>query len=302
MVNELDMLKRARQYMLLLSQGIDPVDGEAIDENTYHNERIIACFSYVSGILDKMIKEQENVEITVSLIASEAHNSSNKALGKIQPSRINEWLVEEGYLYRNQKRQLVATDRGIQLGIKSEERVGKEGKAYMRNIYTRDAMNYIIENVTPVSANTVKMTYEDKQYTVETFTGNDLLARIASDTRNCYIIADASVDVMAGTGTYVAILLFNNKSKVLRLTNATSSNRNTLVLEGMIEAAKCIKKPSSVVLLTGHKLGFDRFEGYRDSKCNEVLRLLYEKNCSVMVVLSTPKIITNIISKYATEQ
>lgn len=55
-MTELETMQRAKMYMDKLAQGINPISGEEIEnDSVLNNVRMARCFFYVSGILDKVI-------------------------------------------------------------------------------------------------------------------------------------------------------------------------------------------------------------------------------------------------------
>ena len=56
-MEELLKLKRAREYMQALSEGVDPLSGLEIPEDDVANQvRLCRCFAYVASVLDKVIQ------------------------------------------------------------------------------------------------------------------------------------------------------------------------------------------------------------------------------------------------------
>ena len=55
-MTELETLQRAKMYMEKLAQGIDPITGvELPEDSALNNVRLARCFFYVSGVLDRVI-------------------------------------------------------------------------------------------------------------------------------------------------------------------------------------------------------------------------------------------------------
>ena len=55
-MTELETVQRAKMYMDKLAQGIDPISGQELPEDSaLNNVRLARCFFYVSGILDQVI-------------------------------------------------------------------------------------------------------------------------------------------------------------------------------------------------------------------------------------------------------
>ena len=56
MMTELEIMQRAKMYLDKLAQGIDPISGQEIpNDSVLNNVRLARCFFYVSGILDQVI-------------------------------------------------------------------------------------------------------------------------------------------------------------------------------------------------------------------------------------------------------
>ena len=56
-MTEIDIMKRAKMYLDNLSQGIDPISGQEVPEDSVlNNVRLARCFFYVSGILEQVIE------------------------------------------------------------------------------------------------------------------------------------------------------------------------------------------------------------------------------------------------------
>lgn len=54
-MTELEMIRRAARYMKQLSQGIDPISGQEIGENSVLDEvRLARCFAFTADVLDRL--------------------------------------------------------------------------------------------------------------------------------------------------------------------------------------------------------------------------------------------------------
>lgn len=60
MNDEIVKMKRAKMYVDYLISGVDPIDNENIDSETFQNERVVACFKYISEVLERYIYNMEN--------------------------------------------------------------------------------------------------------------------------------------------------------------------------------------------------------------------------------------------------
>jgi hypothetical protein len=54
-IDEIKTLQKSRLYVDALSQGINPLTGEFIEDELLQNERIKGCFEYVADVLNKLI-------------------------------------------------------------------------------------------------------------------------------------------------------------------------------------------------------------------------------------------------------
>ena len=55
-MTELEIMQRAKMYMDKLAQGIDPISGQEVpNDSVLNNVRLARCFFYVSGVLDQVI-------------------------------------------------------------------------------------------------------------------------------------------------------------------------------------------------------------------------------------------------------
>lgn len=74
MNDEIVKMKRAKMYVDYLISGVDPIDNENIDSETFQNERVVACFKYISEVLERDIYNMENK-------TSRSHEIHTKSLG-----------------------------------------------------------------------------------------------------------------------------------------------------------------------------------------------------------------------------
>lgn len=66
-MEKIQVIQRAKSYMDMLSNGIDPISGELVkNDSTLQQERLRKCFSFVSEILDEVIKTNGIVTLLVT--------------------------------------------------------------------------------------------------------------------------------------------------------------------------------------------------------------------------------------------
>ncbi|MBR5090121.1 MAG: hypothetical protein IK093_11905 [Ruminiclostridium sp.] len=180
-MNEIDIMKRAQQYIESLSRGIDPLSGQPVPENdVVRSERIARCLSYSAGVLQKVIeaggvvrrKKSELADFYItpeqaeSLVPLEGMPGISKvavainalidegAVKKLKSVTINNWLIKEGLLYEvevNGKSKKLPTDAGAALGIVSKECVNANGIRYTMCVFPEDAQQYIFDRIADIA-------------------------------------------------------------------------------------------------------------------------------------------------------
>ena len=83
--NNLAILKRAKLYIEQLSQGIDPISGDSLpDDTVVQNERISKCFSYISDVLGLVI-DFGGIAALSAAAAQKPEAAGKTALQPLQP-------------------------------------------------------------------------------------------------------------------------------------------------------------------------------------------------------------------------
>ncbi len=183
MITEMDKLKRAKQYMDNLAEGINPLTGEELPGDTIlNNVRLARCFHYAAdvikqvvengGSVTRLIKASQPFAITgeelarvktvkqpvmVSNIVKSINDARNKPEEKkLAAVTITNWLVKKGYLQvvrdsagKNHKE---LTERSEGIGISSEKRTGINGP-YTAIFYNEKAQRFILDNFTSILEN-----------------------------------------------------------------------------------------------------------------------------------------------------
>lgn len=175
-MTEPETMQRAKMYMDKLSQGIDPISGQEMpDDSVLNNVRLARCFFYVSGILQQVIEnggcvgskpKKNNFVLTPQLLEklspteralriSEFTEMIALASGDDNAKRpattvITDWLLEKGFMQKvpnaEGKQQRVPTEQGQQLGIYTEARQGQYGE-YLAVYYTPKAQRFLIDHL-----------------------------------------------------------------------------------------------------------------------------------------------------------
>ena len=175
-MNEINKMKRAKLYMDKLSKGIDPNTGMRVhEEDIVCDSRIIACFEYISRVLeweiecfdnkaparksvkrgrvyitdDQFSKLQLNYgECRVSDIANEINRViADNGTKKIQAAWINDWLESIGMICKNADGRRVATSEGENMGISTHLKTSSRGNEYYLNLYSIQVQSFIYDNL-----------------------------------------------------------------------------------------------------------------------------------------------------------
>ena len=62
-MKKIELIERAKMYLKLLGDGVHPVTGDAIPEDSaFMDEKVKRCFSFISKVLDEYVELTEKVE------------------------------------------------------------------------------------------------------------------------------------------------------------------------------------------------------------------------------------------------
>ena len=173
-MTELETMQRAKMYLDKLAQGIDPISGQEIpNDSVLNNVRLARCFFYVSGILDQVIANdgrvisgeknfyitqeeisrlqpsQEALRITqfADRITDGVHDPARK---RLKATTITNWLIEKGFLEKRVdeagKSKRLPTAAGEQLGLSVREMQVKAGP-FQAVYYGANAQRFILDHL-----------------------------------------------------------------------------------------------------------------------------------------------------------
>ncbi len=175
-MTDLEVMQRAKMYIDKLANGINPITDQAVpDGECINNVRISRCFFYISVVLNKVIEnggvvggkpEKEVFSITeeqlshyqisdtpipISEIAKKINELVSSPIMKtLRYKAIASYLLETGYLEEiqlaNGSKRKRPTEKGLELGIIIEERVGAKGPFHV-NLLNEKAQRFIIDNM-----------------------------------------------------------------------------------------------------------------------------------------------------------
>lgn len=96
-MTELEIMQRAKMYMDKLAQGIDPISGQEVpNDSVLNNVRLARCFFYVSGVLDQVIANGGRVTSGEKkfYITQEELSRIQPAWGELRISQLTERITE----------------------------------------------------------------------------------------------------------------------------------------------------------------------------------------------------------------
>ena len=183
-MDDLEIMKRAKQYIESLANGIDPLTGnEVADTDVVNNVRISRCLFYTAGVLQKVIdnggevqreklKRSEKAEFSLTdeqalALKPEERNTymsnivkninsviDEYKMKKLQSRTINQWLIDKGLLTEiviNGRAKKNPTPEGEQIGITLYSFMTENGwtKAC---VYSPEAQQFIFDNIDAITA------------------------------------------------------------------------------------------------------------------------------------------------------
>ena len=180
-MTELEKIAYARSFIDKLAKGINPLDGTRIPEGDIaNNVRLSRCFSYVSEILGQVYEnggigkiektipfavtaeqlryfEYSQYGITASEITRRLSDVvKNPQMKSLSVQKLNQWLIEAGFLYEGTdlqgKPRKMPTEKGSQLGILTEKKMGRDGE-YIAILFDTRAQHFIVDNIHGIIGN-----------------------------------------------------------------------------------------------------------------------------------------------------
>ena len=186
-LNDNQKLLKAKSYLDKLANGINPVTNEIVPESdTINNIHISRCLFYISDVLRNVIEGNThspkkksskapfsitaqqlagypfaNEPITVTEITKNINAliDADEMKG-LKTTSITNWLIEIGFLEyitdEKGKNHKFPTEKGTQLGILTQERLGMYG-TYKVVLYNSNAQQFILDNIDAIATyNTAK--------------------------------------------------------------------------------------------------------------------------------------------------
>lgn len=182
-MTELEKIQYTKSFVDQMANGVNPITGEPIPEtDLLRHERISRCMQYVSNILQQTIikteaeQQREQVRrllsdrpsfalpyekrkqillfdspVSVKQIVKQINDQiEDPNMRRLQSKQVTEWLTVMGMLaVKNDQKGIpikYPTDKGKQIGITSEHRSAR-GETYLVAVYSREAQQFIIDNL-----------------------------------------------------------------------------------------------------------------------------------------------------------
>ena len=171
-------LEKAIAYIQRIADGNNPVNNTPADEDSVlNNPNVIRCMFFVKEVLEEVkrnngyigkkakktdkasfpIEVLENFAYTEDKAISKFVNQINELIDdtvyqKLHYKVITQWLKRNGFLEEKYSQEFektikLPTDKGVQLGIRTEKSRNGRGLEYVSVLYNQSAQNYIIQNM-----------------------------------------------------------------------------------------------------------------------------------------------------------
>ena len=172
-------LEKAILYTQRIADGCNPVNNAPVDEDSVlQNPNVIRCMYFIKEVLEAVHKNRGyvggkpksgdkqpfppdvknlfvyNEDKAISRVVEQINEPLDEyAYQKLSYKTVMKWLLQYGYLQEltfekfENKAFKVPTDKGLQLGIRTEERVRADGAGYVVTIYGQQAQEFIVDNL-----------------------------------------------------------------------------------------------------------------------------------------------------------
>ena len=177
-------LETAILYLQRITEGHNPVNNmPAEDDSVINNPNVIRCMFFVKEVLEELKrndgyigrrpgtnKDKNKADYPLDALL-DFHYTGDKTITKlvdqlnsmaditvykkITYNPITAWLKLGGYLAEEQgegngKKHTIVTEKGIEIGIKSEPRKDSKGVEYMYITYGQAAQDFIVSNMAKI--------------------------------------------------------------------------------------------------------------------------------------------------------
>ena len=185
-MEELMLMERAKSYLEMLSNGIDPITGEEVpNDSVINNIKLRRCFAYVSDILQQVIDNkgkivsvvekqpfyfsaeqksrvklsEEPISILSLAFRINAHIDA-KSVNKLSTTSMHKWLVESGLMIEEKRKVVVEqnktfrslTKRGSEAGFVTNKKINSSTGEVSEEIkLTKAAQMFVLENLEKIA-------------------------------------------------------------------------------------------------------------------------------------------------------
>ena len=175
---DMKKLETAIVYLQRIAEGNNPINNTPADEDAVlNNPNVIRCMFFAKEVLEevkrnngyigKKSKKSDKIDFPIEVLASFSYKE-DKAISKfveqinetvdenvykkVNYKTITQWLKLNGFLQEEYSQEFcknitVPTEKGCQIGIRSERRNSSRGVEYMLVIYGKQAQEYIVRNM-----------------------------------------------------------------------------------------------------------------------------------------------------------
>lgn len=180
-IKQYDLVKieKAILYAQRIADGFNPVNNSPVgDDSVLQNPNVIRCMYFIKEVLEEVHKNRGYVggkpkksdkqpfpldvrnlfsyreDKAISRVVEQINEPLDEyTYQKLSYKTVIKWLIRQGYLQElafekfENKTFKVPTDKGLQLGIRTEERVRADGAGYVVTLYGQQAQEFIVDNL-----------------------------------------------------------------------------------------------------------------------------------------------------------
>ena len=106
---------------------------------------------------------------------------------------------------------------------------------------------------------------------------------------SCIIMSTGKASPSQGVGEYHAVLYYNGFIRHLRQGGIKTASPSYPFVQGLLDAARLIKRPCPVILLTASDAGFGDTQSPNRIYCDMIISSLLNVGCSVTVTVASGK-------------
>lgn len=175
---DMNKLETAIIYLQRIADGNNPVNNMPVKtDSILNNPNVIRCMYFVKEVLEEVqrqggytggrIKRADKLAFPMAVLANFVYREDlaiskfvkqinepvdDKIYQKLSYKPITLWLKSHGFLTEEfnqefQKSVTIPTDKGSQIGIRSERMINLKGTDYMYVVYNKQAQEYIVQNM-----------------------------------------------------------------------------------------------------------------------------------------------------------